>query len=645
MDTLILPTSSPNPLKRRSSEAGLDKSDIDEVHGTMAMGTQKIFRPASESGAVSSAIPTTIEAAALDHQAFLAAPPAPNPPITTTPGGTNATKKRSKLTASGQEAKRQEKEAKEKEKAEQKVKKEQERIRKEKEKEDDRIRKEQERARKEEEKKARDVERETRRLEKEEQSKLKEERKKKEEAEKNKKQRSQLRLNAFFAPPGLANNGSTPSPTRESMSPTNSRRSSITSIHNHEGLAQERSAPATPSKPRLSDYERRFPTFFLQSHTYLAPRNRFDRDEQGLVCLRKSLDERFASGSVDTDMPAKFNPHRMLRLSPYKRRKLTGHQPSVKEIVEQLHGTASRPVDLTDAQKFQASRQPLELLRSVSTKILKFAEDVRPPYIGTYSRVQGPSAARKLCRNPFRRGLPSTDYDYDSEAEWEDPGEGEDLDSEGEEEAESEDGDDMEGFLDDEEEGTKLGQKRRLVAGDLEPTSTGLCWDNTPHASQDLAVYRLEVILGTPKIPIDPYSTAYWQDEATAPTTTSSLPTQSPMDPPRIPLNNTNRTNLLLSKPPLGPDGLRPPPLNTTATLQPKASQAPKRMVTPEVLDDFKRAVEGSDLTKAGLIEILKKQFPKQSKDAIKDTLGVVAERVGTREKDKRWVVRRSTGV
>lgn len=39
-----------------------------------------------------------------------------------------------------------------------------------------------------------------------------------------------------------------------------------------------------------------------------------------------------------------------------------------------------------------------------------------------------------------------------------------------------------------------------------------------------------------------------------------------------------------------------------------KAPKAPKRMVAPEVLEDFKRAVDGSDLTKAGLIEILKKQ-------------------------------------
>ncbi|KAL8847914.1 MAG: hypothetical protein Q9221_007045 [Calogaya cf. arnoldii] len=65
-----------------------------------------------------------------------------------------------------------------------------------------------------------------------------------------------------------------------------------------------------------------------------------------------------------------------------------------------------------------------------------------------------------------------------------------------------------------------------------------------------------------------------------------------------------------------------------------------KRMVTPEIMDDFKRAVDGSDLTKVGLIEILKKQFPKQSKDAIKDTLGTIAERVGPNGKDRRWVVK-----
>ncbi|KAL8990496.1 MAG: hypothetical protein Q9177_000868 [Variospora cf. flavescens] len=335
----------------------------------------------------------------------------------------------------------------------------------------------------------------------------------------------------------------------------------------------------------------------------------------------------------------------MLRLSPYKRRKLNRPHLSVREIVEHVHGTSQKPIDLTNPQTSKASQHPLDVLKTVSTKILRFAEDVRPPYIGTYSRIQDPAAARNMCRNPFARSLPCMDYDYDSEAEWEEPGEGEDLDSEGEEEAESENGDDMEGFLDDEEaaDGPRTGQKRRLLAGDLEPTSTGLCWEDA-HLNPvrtDLALYRLEVILDTPKIPIDPYSTTYWQDPPSSSVPAPSRTSHPAMEPPRIPLNTSNRTNVLLPTPALAVSGLKHPPSNANGPPQSKASQGPKRMVAPDVLEDFKRAVEGSDLTKAGLVEVLKKQFPKQSKDAIKDTIGAVADRVGHKEKDKRWVLKR----
>ncbi|KAI4173402.1 MAG: hypothetical protein LQ343_002934 [Gyalolechia ehrenbergii] len=391
-------------------------------------------------------------------------------------------KKRAKLTASDKEAKRLEKEAKEKEKAEQKVKREEEKTRKEQEREEERICKEQE-------KQAKQAEKDKKRLEKEEQSRLREEEKKKKEEEKNKKNK-----------PNLPNDGSTPSPIRGSLSPANSRRSSVTSMYDTDGLARDRSVSATPSKPKLSEYDRRFPSFFLQSHTTLAPCNRFERDEEGLQYAQKGLDESLASETAYTDGPAPFNPKAMLHVSPYKRRKLNTSQPSVKQAVDQLNGTYHEPIDLTDSSRPESSRQPLDLLKSVSIRFFKFAEDVRPPYIGTYTRLQNPSAARKLCRNPFGRELPSTDYDYDSEAEWEEPGEGEDLDSEGEEEVESEDGDDMEGFLDDEDtaEGMKMLQKRRLLSGDLEPTSTGVCWEDTDNHPilPELRQYRLEVILG-----------------------------------------------------------------------------------------------------------------------------------------------------
>lgn len=53
----------------------------------------------------------------------------------------------------------------------------------------------------------------------------------------------------------------------------------------------------------------------------------------------------------------------------------------------------------------------------------------------------------------------------------------------------------------------------------------------------------------------------------------------------------------------------------------------------------FKAAIQGSDLSKVGLIEVLKKKFPGRSAAAIKGTLETVARRVGVKEVDKRWVL------
>ncbi|KAI2832109.1 hypothetical protein CBS63078_10494 [Aspergillus niger] len=66
-----------------------------------------------------------------------------------------------------------------------------------------------------------------------------------------------------------------------------------------------------------------------------------------------------------------------------------------------------------------------------------------------------------------------------------------------------------------------------------------------------------------------------------------------------------------------------------------------KRTLPPERLEEFKQVLNGSNLTKMGLIEILKKRFPKQSKDNLKDTLNSVATRVGQKEADKNWACNR----
>lgn len=161
-----------------------------------------------------------------------------------------------------------------------------------------------------------------------------------------------------------------------------------------------------------------------------------------------------------------------------KRFKRYAGQPLVKDLLSQLNGSASSPVDLTSDT---TTTLPSEVLRSLPVKYLKYHEDVRPPWIGTYTRRPISKSFMKLCRNPFIRALPKVNYDYDSEAEWEEPEEGEDLGSEDEEENEEEDGD-MEGFLDDEDaEGVP---KRKQLLGDMEPVFTSMHWEPTTPSKQ-----------------------------------------------------------------------------------------------------------------------------------------------------------------
>jgi chromatin assembly factor 1 subunit A len=101
------------------------------------------------------------------------------------------------------------------------------------------------------------------------------------------------------------------------------------------------------------------------------------------------------------------------------------------------------------------------------------------------------------------------------------------------------------------------------------------------------------------------------------------------MNPPRAPLVQRTMNGLLNT-------------LNSTQQAPSATSSKqvkPKRMIPSEQLQAFKDEVNGKDLTKIGMVEALKKVFPKLPKDAITNTLSVVAARVGPTEKEKRWVL------
>ncbi|GAD96880.1 conserved hypothetical protein [Paecilomyces variotii No. 5] len=542
-------------------------------------------------------------------------------PNSTTPTGasdqqplgtaTASAQKKRKLSPASKEAKRIEKEAKEKQKLEEKAKKEEEKAKR-----------EEEKRQKEEERKKRDAEREEERKKKEEKKKLKEEERlakeeerKKKEDEKIKKERSQMRLNAFFAKP-RATPSSAQAPSTNQASPNKVAAAAAADGSNTE-------APDTEPTDTISDYKREFPDFFVQSHTQVAPINRFERDAEALRHLREKLDEAFKSGSDSQPEPSVSKLAEVFNAIPYRRRR-GRHIVPVKDILLKLQESQ----DLLDPTK--PGPKPQDMLRKVTMKTLKFSEDVRPPYQGTYTRRISEECAMKLSRNPFQRQLPETNYDYDSEAEWEEPEEGEDLDSEGEEEL-SEDGeDDMDGFLDDDDE-NQIDGKRRLIVGDLEPVCSGLRWQETG-VDPELDCYKVEIISEAARFPIDPFSTAYWEK----PKASENVNAKSSMPAPAIPPGRS--TLHAFMGPPgqgvsaIGTDG------QTGSALPSHPASKTKKLFPPEQLAEFKEVVEGSDLTKMGLIEILKKRFPKVSKDVLKDTLNSVATRVGQKEADKKWV-------
>ena len=500
MSILTPPMSSPASLKRSFAETGLDR-DLENQTTPIANALTQPSRSSQACSPSPSPASRAVPTSSVTFNPSTAAVPSPCSAIT------DKSDKRAKLTFAEKEARRIEKQFKEQQKMAETRK------------------KEEEKARKDEERRARDVEKEERKKLKEGQAKAKEverqkklEEKQKAEEEKDKKARvflhkgherslsvtltslqSQLRLNAFFVQPSMPNVTSSASPTGNTASPLSSRRSSIGEIKEMES-SRERSPSLfpTPQKARLSDYERQFPPFFLQSHTVLAPQTRFSRDGRGIKYAQKKIDESFDQGRATIEP---FNAYDLLHLSPDSGQRFP-RVHSVKDIITKIHGSARNPIDLTASQSRRALQKPTDLLKTVPMKFLKFFEDYRPPYTGTFTKPQDRRAMSKLCRRPFSRQLPNTNYDYDSEAEWEDPGEGEDLDSEGEEEAgEDEDENDMEGFLDDDDGNTV---KKRPLLGELEPACSGICWEDLQSENFQLenldvlnpSLYKLDILMG-----------------------------------------------------------------------------------------------------------------------------------------------------
>jgi len=497
-------------------------------------------------------------------------------------------------------------------------------------------------ARKDEEKRVKDEERRLKAEEKEAKKREKDLEEERKNQDKMKKERSQMRLGAFFQKPA------TPAkvqPTSESLedSAARVRRRSL-SLETYDDIADQirRSASPTkgargtpnaaqpvkpsqiplqqtPAKSVVSDYRRHFLPFDLQSHTVLAPLHHADQslddNDKALASFDTELHDPTLQEKYDLGLVRSYAGIKDL-LPAEQRGYETGKFLSARQIVEQMHGSSSQqPIDLTHEKSTQ---NPVDLLQSLPLRYLHFAEDVRPPYFGTYTKIRSSSSSRRLSRNPFARERVDTNYDYDSEAEWEEPEEGEDLLNDEDDEAESNsDPDEMDEFLDDEHD--EMRNKRKLITGDLLPVSTGLCWQNEKHkvvlsaerdeGASDLSDMRMEFMIhGFTGKTIDPFSTAYWE------------PTVMP--PPGIPVKDTFGLSQQAARQPLkerhnsnggtpdlvgAAEGEKGPITSLSATLGDKRGRKPApRVLSKEDMEEFKDAVVGSALKKADLSKGLK---------------------------------------
>lgn len=264
----------------------------------------------------------------------------------------------------------------------------------------------------------------------------------------------------------------------------------------------------------MCDYDRVFHPFFVKQNMVVAPPHSFLRDDAAKLAVSQMIDEALSlpregtEDSMDIDDEPEAAGTRgvtkeeiveLLHIPPHKARIHCGHVLpfSTKDILARIENPDDPglpPLVIGSKKGPYNSTYYTKLLNKLPNKFLKFAEDIRPPYNGTYTR-QPTSSGLRTGRNPLEETLPGVDYDYDSEAEWvaED---GEELLSEGEDDddKESEASGSLDGFLDDEEDtGPKRGGTAILL-----PTNSGMCWEDATGKTvrPDLEDMRISFLLG-----------------------------------------------------------------------------------------------------------------------------------------------------
>ncbi|KAK2068186.1 hypothetical protein P8C59_002843 [Phyllachora maydis] len=418
--------------------------------------------------------------------------------------------------------------------------------------------------------------------EKKERSEERERKRQKKEEDMAKDKRQQMKLGNFFTL-GPA----TPKKGEKATGPVKS-----------DVAASPAGATAKPDqKGAVSLYKQVFKPFFVKEHVTLAPsRPQVDQDTLEAKCKRKR-------GRVC---------------------------PSVRKIMADYGGaTESTAVDVSTESQNTQIRQTRDALRLIPLKTLKFHEDVRPPYVGTVTNLPPDSQSlAKLARRPVSRNVLPLHYAYDSEAEWQEE-DGEDVDLEDDEEDLDND-DDLGDFLDDTDDAGPA--RGHLFTSNMEPESTGLCWEDPQRRSPVPRLYQFRLEFINESLPhhhsIDPFSTAYWAQPREQQTTTADGVLSSRPKPSSSSAAGEDSKRVMAPPAPAADGTCRA--LSNVTNLVPRLSK--------EKEQDFKALMrENPALSKVGIVELFASKHGSVKKTQIKASWEALTVSEGRR---KGWRLR-----
>ncbi|KAI5955160.1 RLF2 [Candida jiufengensis] len=199
---------------------------------------------------------------------------------------------------------------------------------------------------------------------------------------------------------------------------------------------------STPSKPKLNDYETTFLPFFVQHNVSLENTKNYSTEK-----TKEELDS-ILSGVTKSSI---FESS-LIDLKPKPTSTTSSITP--ESILNALNIPTTREYEIH------------EMILSLSPiRYIRFYENSKPPYIGTWCSQKHNQQQQQIIKNPLNTELTGLDYEYDSDLEWnEGDGEDEDIDlDDDDEEEEIEEDEEDQDFVEQDQAQHQIPKKNLII--------------------------------------------------------------------------------------------------------------------------------------------------------------------------------------